>query len=102
MAEGCTNCPDPRIKEKIREREFFMTIKFLIEALDPAYLDRIRAEGVDDFGNSVVSIVNESAKGTPLRCCLREADVGEKVALIAYQPAQVGGPYREVGPVFIH
>jgi hypothetical protein len=65
-------------------------------------LDRIRAEGVDDFGNSVVSIVNESAKGTPLRCCLREADVGEKVALIAYQPAQVGGPYREVGPVFIH
>jgi hypothetical protein len=63
MVAGYTNCPDPRIKERIKEREFLMTIKFRIQALDSDYLDRIRAEGVDDFGNSVVSIVNESVKG---------------------------------------
>lgn len=79
-----------------------MTFGFRIDAIDSDYLDRIRATGVDDFGNPVVTLVNESANGTPLRCCLREAEVGEEVVLIAYQPARLGGPYMEVGPVFIH
>jgi hypothetical protein len=79
-----------------------MTFDYRIDAIGSDYLDRIRASGVDDFGNTVVTLVNESAKGTPLRCCLREAEVGEEVVLIAYQPARLGGPYMEVGPVFIH
>ncbi len=75
-----------------------------VDALPHADLARVRRCGVDDFGNPVVATVVDAgdAGGTPLRCCLREAHVGERVALIAYQPATIGGPYAEVGPVFIH
>lgn len=79
-----------------------MTTSFRIQALDPAYLDTIRTKGNDDFGNAVTAVTNEDPGGTPLRCCLREAELGEKVALIAHQAAQVGGPYVEIGPVWIH
>ncbi len=57
---------------------------------------------MDDFGNPLVTTVVDSVGGTPLRCCLRHAWVGERVALLAYRPATAGGPYAEVGPVFIH
>jgi len=75
-----------------------------VDALPHADLARVRRRGVDDFGNPMVATVVDAgdAGGTPLRCCLREAQVGERVALIAYQPATIGGPYAEVGPVFIH
>ena len=80
-----------------------MTVtRFQIRAISLDYLDRIRARRVDDFGNAFVATVNTDEGGTPLRCCLREAAVGEQVALIAYRPALVGGPYAEVGPVFVH
>ncbi len=75
---------------------------FRIRALDPDYLDEVRARGEDDFGNDVVATTNDDAGGTPLRCCLREAAVGERVALIAHRAASIGGPYVEIGPVFIH
>jgi len=79
-----------------------MTNNFRVAALPTLELDLIRARGVDDFGNSLVVTVNHDEGGAPLRCCLQEAAVGERVALIAYQPAAVGGAYAEVGPVFIH
>lgn len=48
--------------------------------------------------------------GSPLRCCLRAIDPGERVALVSYAPlrrwaAATGadpGAYDEAGPVFIH
>lgn len=79
-----------------------MTTSFRIRALDPNYLDAIRSKGSDDFGNAVTTVTNADPGGTPLRCCPREADPGEKVALIAHQAAQIGGPYVEIGPVWIH
>ncbi len=79
-----------------------MSTTFRIRALDPGYLDTVRARGKDDFGNDVVVMTNVDAGGTPLRCCLREAAVGEKVVLIAHRAAPIGGPYVEVGPIFIH
>lgn len=50
------------------------------------------------------------ADGSPLRCCLRAARAGERIALVSYAPlrrwaARRGvdpGAYDEVGPVFIH
>jgi hypothetical protein len=73
---------------------------FRVHALSPSYLDRIRAAGVDDFSNPVVA--NRNRAGAPLRCCLRDASADESVALIAHRPSALGGPYAEVGPVFIH
>jgi len=77
-------------------------IALRVDAIPDADLARIRGRGTDDFGNPVVVSVVDEAGGTPLRCCLREAVPGERVALIAYRPSHIGGPYAEVGPVFIH
>jgi Protein of unknown function (DUF1203) len=76
--------------------------KFSVSALPVRDLERIRARGLDDFNNAVVVSTNQDNDGIPLRCCLREAAVGERVAFIAFQPSAVGGAYAEVGPVFIH
>jgi hypothetical protein len=78
------------------------TDNFAVSAIPSSHLDRIRAAGHDDFGNPVEAFVTQEAGETPLRCCLREAGVGESVALIAHQPSDRGGPYAEVGPIFIH
>jgi hypothetical protein len=48
--------------------------------------------------------------GSPLRCCLRSGEAGDRVALVSYAPlrrwaAETGanpGAYVETGPVFIH
>ena len=73
---------------------------FVIDPLPEAELDRIRAAGLDDFGNPLVAVTVEGP-GAPLRCCLRDASAGEVVGLIAYR-AGGKGPYAEVGPIFIH
>jgi hypothetical protein len=78
-----------------------MSTGFRVAALPADELGRIRARGVDDFGNPLEP-TTVTGPGTPLRCCLREAEPGERVVLIAYRPAAVGGPYAEVGPVFVH
>jgi hypothetical protein len=65
-----------------------------------AALDRIRCNGHDDFGNPVVARAAEG--GEPLRCCLTLAAPGAEIALIAHRPSGLGGPYAEVGPVFVH
>jgi hypothetical protein len=78
------------------------TLTFTISAIPPADLERIRARGRDDLGNPVEVTINTDEGGSPLRCCLREATAGEAITLIAYRPADRGGPYAEVGPVFIH
>lgn len=75
---------------------------YTVAAIPPADLDRIRSAGSDDFGNPLVVRIADSDSGTPLRCCLRNAAAGEAYVLIAYQPSRIGGPYAEVGPVFVH
>lgn len=79
-----------------------MKTSFQVAALPPEDLDRIRGHGVDDFGNELIVMTEQNEDGRPLRCCLREAAVGDRFALIAWQPAKAGGAYAEVGPVFIH
>jgi hypothetical protein len=63
----------------------------------------------DDAGRPPVLMTDDEG-GSPLRCCLRPARAGERVALVSYAPLrrwarETGaepGPYDEVGPVFIH
>ena len=66
----------------------------------PADLNRIRCNGIDDYGNPFT--VQTTEAGVPLRCCLSLSTDGEQVALIAHRPSPLGGPYAEVGPVFVH
>jgi hypothetical protein len=72
-----------------------------IAALPADTLARLRAAGVDDFGNAIVATTKPDG-GYPLRCCLRDSTPGERIALIAYRPFPWDGVYAEVGPVFIH
>jgi hypothetical protein len=66
----------------------------------PADLDRIRCNGHDDFGHRLVP--RSSGPGTPLRCCLTLSGEGEQIALVSHRPSSLGGPYAEIGPVFVH
>lgn len=78
-----------------------MTTTAVIEAIPPANLDQVRSAGRDGAGNPFTPF--ESGQGgEPLRCCLRMARAGERVALIAYQPPGGAGAYHEAGPVFVH
>jgi hypothetical protein len=80
---------------------------FEVRAIDEAVLSQLRH--VDDAGQAPRVVIN-SAGAPPLRCCLRSAEPGERIALVSYAPlrrwaAATGadpGPYDEVGPVFIH
>jgi hypothetical protein len=75
---------------------------FTVAPVPASDLDRIRALGIDDFGNPLEVTIVQDDEGSPLRCCLRDPVAGERVALIAWQPFDQPGVYAEVGPVFIH
>jgi hypothetical protein len=74
---------------------------FRVAAMPRELLDRVRAAGVDDLGNELVTTISTDG-GEPLRCCLRDAAPGERIALLAHRPFPWDGPYAEVGPVFVH
>jgi hypothetical protein len=73
----------------------------IFEAIPQGRLREIKAAGVDEAGNRLIVQVDTEG-GSPLRCCLRESDPGERMLLIAYTPPGTRGAYAERGPVFIH
>jgi hypothetical protein len=73
---------------------------FRIDAIPSDELARIRAAGYDIQGDPFRA--REAGGGEPLRCCLRPARAGERIALIAYRPTGTAGAYAETGPVFVH
>jgi hypothetical protein len=73
---------------------------FTVHAIEPAHLESVRTAGTDVSGNPVVPVV--ATGGEPLRCCLRNADAGERLILFGYEPVLPPSPYREIGAVFAH
>ncbi|MFD5035794.1 DUF1203 domain-containing protein [Streptomyces sp. NPDC058378] len=75
--------------------------------IGPDVLKELRTS--DDAGRTCVPYTATEG-GEPLRCCLRGAGPGERIALVSYAPlrrwaAGTGarpGAYDEQGPVFIH
>lgn len=80
---------------------------FQVRAISPDVLAELRDR--DDAGHPPRPVTDETG-GSPLRCCLRRARPGERIALVSYAPLrrwayETGadpGPYDESGPVFIH
>ena len=61
------------------------------------------ASGVDPGGNRIEPFIDEDGgSGRPLRCCLSDSQVGDRIALIAWSPFLWQGPYAELGPIFVH
>jgi hypothetical protein len=73
---------------------------FQISAIPAETLRRFRETGLGDNGTPWQVEVDDG--GSPLRCCLRPADPGERLALVAYRPDLPAGPFAEVGPVLVH
>jgi hypothetical protein len=64
-------------------------------ALDPSVADSLRARGG-------VPYVADSIPGYPCRQCLRDAQIGEELLLVSYDPFETDSPYRSASPIFIH
>lgn len=77
------------------------TPRLLVQAIDPARLDLVRAAGTDGHGNQL-SPFAATGQGEPLRCCLRYAEPDEQITLISYAPFDHPSVWTEVGPVYIH
>jgi hypothetical protein len=46
--------------------------------------------------------VADAPHAYPCRRCLTDAEPGEAVLLVSYDPWTVASPYRQPGPVFVH
>jgi hypothetical protein len=70
---------------------------FRLLPLDPVEADLLRAA----WSGSRVYVADETP-GFPCRQCLREAEIGEELLLVSYDPFTVDSPYRSTSPVFLH
>ncbi|MER5602195.1 DUF1203 domain-containing protein [Streptomyces sp. NPDC002265] len=83
------------------------TAACVVRPIAPSDLAQLRT--ADDAGRPCAPFTDDEG-GSPLRCCLRHSEPGERIALVSYAPlrrwaARTGadlGAYDEQGPVFIH
>jgi hypothetical protein len=78
-----------------------MSQAFQIVAIPSEIAERVRADRVDPQGHPVVAVVDREG-GSPCRHCLEDARPGETLLLFSYSPVATDGPYRELGPIYIH
>ena len=71
------------------------TATFVISAIDPDIAEQLRRRGGPLF-------VANSYPGFPCRQCLRDADVGDELILVSYDPFRTDSPYRCSSPIFLH
>jgi hypothetical protein len=72
-----------------------MTTSLLLLPIDASVAHRLRAR-------ATVFDVADSSPGYPCRQCLKDAEVGEVLALVSYDPFILGSPYRSASPIFLH
>jgi hypothetical protein len=62
-----------------------------------------RLRGATDVCTSnALTLTADEPHSTPCRRCLTDADPGERVLLVSYDPFDVDSPYRSASPVFVH
>jgi hypothetical protein len=75
--------------------------KFKIVPLSEQYASKIRKEGKDDFGNTVVELP-ATGKG-PCRVSLKPFKIGQdERLLISHSPFDRDNAFNQPGPIFIH
>ncbi len=73
------------------------TTTFQLRPIDPAVADRLREE----WASSRIYVANEKP-GYPCRQCLSDAEIGDELLLVSYDPFTVDSPYRSASPIFLH
>jgi len=74
---------------------------FQIIPIETAVAEKIRRDRVDELGRPVVVEVADGS-GYPCRHCLEDAVAGETMLLFGHSPFTTDGPYREIGPIYVH
>jgi hypothetical protein len=74
-------------------------IGYRIVALDSAAAAAARTLPV---GPEVERVIANAPHAFPCRHCLTDAAVGEELVLLRHDPFAQPGPFREVGPIFVH
>lgn len=70
------------------------TTSFVLGGIDPSHADELRAAG------GIVYVAD--SPGYPCRQCLRDAEVGDEMLLVSYDPFTSSSPYRSASPIFVH
>ena len=63
------------------------TTTFQVAGIDPLHADRLRAAGG-------IRYVADEKPGFPCRQCLRDAEIGDEMILVSYDPFEESSPYR--------
>jgi hypothetical protein len=67
----------------------------------PALFDTEVAHALRSSSDPIVYVADEYP-GYPCRQCLRDAQVGEELILVSFDPFVSASPYRQAGPIFLH
>lgn len=73
---------------------------FVVTALPPDLVERIRRTRVDDFGNRLHVRKDESRH--QCRSCLALTEPGEGFLALSHRPFAEAQPFAEVGPIYLH
>lgn len=46
--------------------------------------------------------IADAVPGYPCRQCLRDAEIGEELLLVSFDPFTLATPYRSASPIFVH
>ncbi len=68
-----------------------------LRPIDPDLADRLR----DKWADSPVYVADEHP-GYPCRQCLKDAELGDELILVSYDPFETDTPYRSASPIFLH
>ncbi len=68
---------------------------FRLVSIDSNAADRLRCGGGPTY-------VADEKPGYPYRQCLRDAEIGEELVLVSYDPFDQDSPYRSASPIFLH
>ncbi len=71
------------------------TRHFRLVPIESSIADRLRATGG-------IRHTADTKPGYPCRHCLRDAEIGEELILVAYDPFTQDSPYRSTSPIFLH
>lgn len=74
-----------------------MSTNYRLVPIDPDTAEELRTAGAG--GRRYIA---DAKPGYPCRQCLQDAEIGEALVLVAYDPFTSDSPYRSRSPIFLH